>query len=73
MAAELVDRFAILVVVRRFHDTGDANIRSLRCDNYARMQHFVRRSTYIIPFRRFLGDMRREFMQRPSMWLLIVP
>jgi hypothetical protein len=27
------------------------------------MQHFVRRSTYV-PFRHFLGDVRREFMQR---------
>jgi hypothetical protein len=34
---------------------------------YVRMQHFVRRSTYV-PFllnsRQFLGDMRREFMPR---------
>jgi hypothetical protein len=30
-----------------------------------RMQHFVRRTT-CIPFRRFLGDVRREFMQRLS-------
>ena len=29
------------------------------------MQHFVRRSTSL-PFRRFLGDVRREFMQRLS-------
>jgi hypothetical protein len=29
------------------------------------MQHFVRRSTSV-PFRRFWGDVRREFMQRPS-------
>jgi hypothetical protein len=29
------------------------------------MQHFVRRST-CVPFRRFLGDVRREFMQRLS-------
>jgi hypothetical protein len=29
------------------------------------MQHFVRRTTYI-PFRRFLGDVRREFMQHLS-------
>jgi hypothetical protein len=27
------------------------------------MQHFVRRSTFA-PFRRFWGDMRREFLQR---------
>jgi hypothetical protein len=29
------------------------------------MQHFVRRSTSV-PFRRFMGDVRREFMQRLS-------
>jgi NAD-specific glutamate dehydrogenase len=29
------------------------------------MRHFVRRATYV-PFRRFLGDVRREFMQRLS-------
>jgi hypothetical protein len=29
------------------------------------MQHFVRRSTFV-PFRRFLGDARREFLQRLS-------
>jgi hypothetical protein len=63
MAAELVDRLAILVVVRRFPDMGAPNSRSLRCDNYVRMQHFVRRTTSV-PFRRFLGDVRREFMQR---------
>jgi hypothetical protein len=49
-----VDRLFILVAVRRFHDMGDDGSRSLRFDNYVRMQHFVRRSTYI-PFRRFWG------------------
>jgi hypothetical protein len=29
------------------------------------LRHFVRRTTFV-PFRRFLGDVRREFMQRPS-------
>jgi hypothetical protein len=29
----------------------------------ARMKKFVRRSTYV-PFRRYLGDVRREFLQR---------
>jgi hypothetical protein len=29
------------------------------------MQHFVRRATFV-PFRRILGDVRREFMQRLS-------
>jgi hypothetical protein len=47
---------------------GAADSRSLRFDSYVRMQHFVRRSDYV-PFRRFLGDMRREFMQRLSVAL----
>jgi hypothetical protein len=65
MAAELVNRVAILVIVRRFPGMGAAYSRSLLCDSYVRMQHFVRRSTYV-PFRRFRGDVRREFMQRLS-------
>jgi hypothetical protein len=65
MAVELVDRLAILVVVRRFTGMGSADSRSLRSDSYVRMQHFVRRSTSG-PFRRFLGDVQREFMQRLS-------
>jgi hypothetical protein len=44
---------------------GAADSRSLRFDSYVRMQHFVRRSTSV-PFRRFLGDVRSEFMQRRS-------
>jgi hypothetical protein len=63
MAVELVDRLAILVGVRRFIGMGAADSRSLRSDGCVRMQHFVRRSTSI-PFRRFFGDVRREFMQR---------
>jgi hypothetical protein len=65
MAAVLVDRMAILVVVRRFLGMGVAHSRSLRYDNYVRMQHFVRRSTSV-PFRRFWGQVRCEFMQRLS-------
>jgi hypothetical protein len=65
MAAELVDRLAILVDVRRFSGMNVADSRSLRSDSYVRMQHFVRRSTYA-PFKSFLGDVRREFMQRLS-------
>ena len=65
MAAELVDRLAILVAVRHFPGMGDGDSRSLRSDIYVRMQHFVRRSTSV-PFRRFFGDVRREFMQRLS-------
>jgi hypothetical protein len=63
MAAELVDCLAILVAVRRFTGMGAVDSRSLRSNNYVRLQHFVRRSTYI-RFRRFWGDVRREFMQR---------
>ena len=63
MAAELVYRLAILVAVRRFPSMGAADSRSLRSDRYVRMKHFVRRTTYV-PFRRFWGDVRREFMQR---------
>jgi hypothetical protein len=58
-----VDCLAILVAVRHFPGMGAADSRSLRNDNHARMQNFVRRSTYVL-FRRFLGDVRREFMQR---------
>jgi hypothetical protein len=63
MAAVLVDRRAILVAVRRFRGMGAAGSRSLRFVSYVLIQHFVRRTTYV-PFRRFLGDVRREFMQR---------
>jgi hypothetical protein len=65
MAAELDNRVAILVVVRRFIGIGAVDSRSLRFDSYVRMQHFVRRSTFV-PCRRCGGDMRREFMQRLS-------
>jgi hypothetical protein len=54
MAAELVDRSAILVAARRFLGMDTADSRSLRSDCYVRMQHFVRRSTYV-PFQRFWG------------------
>jgi hypothetical protein len=37
MAAEVIDRLAILVVVRRFPGMGVADSRSLRSDNYVRM------------------------------------
>jgi hypothetical protein len=65
MAAELVDRLAILVAVRRFPGMGAADSRSLRSNSYVPMRHFVRRSTFV-PFRRFWGDVRRDFMQRLS-------
>jgi hypothetical protein len=51
MAAELVDRLAILVAVRRFLGIGVVDSRSLRYNNYVRMQHFVRRSIFV-SFRR---------------------
>jgi hypothetical protein len=54
MAVELVDRLAILVVVRRFPNMGDVDSPSLRSDSYVCMQHFVRRTTSV-PFRRFCG------------------
>jgi hypothetical protein len=50
MAAELVDRLAILVAIRRFHGMDVADSRSLRIDSYyVNTQHFVRRFTYV-PF-----------------------
>jgi hypothetical protein len=63
MADQLVDRLVIWVVVRRFPGMCAADSRSLSSDSYVRMQHYVRRSIYV-PFWRFLGDVRREFMQR---------
>jgi hypothetical protein len=62
MTAGLIDRMAILVALRCFHGMGVVDSRSLRSNSYVRMQHSVRRSTYV-PFRRFLADMRREFME----------
>jgi hypothetical protein len=58
MAAELVDRLAILVADRRFPGIGVADSRSLRSYRYVRMQDFDRRSP-CVPFGRFLGDVRR--------------
>jgi hypothetical protein len=63
VAVELVDRVAILVAVHRCPRMGAADSRSLRYDIYVRMQRFVRRTTHV-PFRRILGDVRREFMLR---------
>jgi hypothetical protein len=58
VAAELVDCLTILVVVRCFPGMGAADSRSLRSHTYVRMQHLVRRATYV-PFRCFCGDLRR--------------
>jgi hypothetical protein len=68
MAVELVDRLDMLVAFCRFPGMGAAVSRSMRSHNYVRMQHFVRRTTYV-PFRRFWGDVRRKFMQRLSVAL----
>jgi hypothetical protein len=50
----MVDRMAILVAVRRFPSMGVADFCSLRSYRYVRIQHFVRRITFV-PFRRFWG------------------
>jgi hypothetical protein len=52
LAVELFDRLYILVVVHRFPGMGVEDPRSLRLNHYVRMQHFVRRCTFV-PFRRF--------------------
>jgi hypothetical protein len=61
----MVDRLPILVAIRRFPGMGATDSRSLRFDSYVCMQHFVRRSANV-PFRRFLGDVRRELLQSVS-------
>jgi hypothetical protein len=48
MAAELVDRLAILVAVRRFRGMGAIDSRLLRANGYVCMQHFVRRTTLFL-------------------------
>jgi hypothetical protein len=59
------DRLAIFVAIRRFPDMGATDSRSLRSNIYVRMQHFDRRHTSF-PVRRFLGDVRRVFLERLS-------
>jgi hypothetical protein len=66
MAAEVVDRLAIWVAVRRFPSMGGMDSRSLRHDTYIRMQHFVRRSINV-PFRRFLGMCGEKY------WSVLLP
>jgi hypothetical protein len=66
LAAMAVDRdvrLVILVVDRRFPSMGAAGSRSSRSESYARMKELVRQSKYV-PFHRFHGLVRREFMQR---------
>jgi hypothetical protein len=60
MATELIDRLAIFVACRIFSCTCVVKSRSLSFDSYVRMQHFVRRTTYV-PFRRFGGDVQRFY------------
>jgi hypothetical protein len=62
MAAHLADRMAIWVAFRRFRGMDATGSCSLRFDCCVRMQYFVRRFAHV-PFRRFLEDVRREFMQ----------
>jgi hypothetical protein len=68
LACELLDRLAVLVALRRFPGFGAHVARSLRSESLPRMKKFVRESTSPI-FRRFLGDVRREFFQRVSIVL----
>jgi hypothetical protein len=56
------------VADRRFPIIGLADFRSLWSKSCSRMKEIVRRSTNV-PFRRFLGDVRRELMQRLSVVL----
>jgi hypothetical protein len=44
MTVDLVERLAILVVVRRFIGMGAADSRLLRSDSYVRMKEFVCKS-----------------------------
>jgi hypothetical protein len=69
MAVELVaDHLEIWLAVRRAPSLGAANSRSLRCESNTRMKELVRRSIYV-PFLRFLGDVRREFIERLSFFM----
>jgi hypothetical protein len=53
--AELVDRMAVLAAFRRFLSMCDTDSHSLRFDIHVRMQHFVRRSTYVLVGLRPIG------------------
>jgi hypothetical protein len=50
MAAELADRLAMLVAVRRLPCMSVADSRSLRSDSYVRMQHFVELLLFLFGF-----------------------
>jgi hypothetical protein len=58
VAAELVDRKAILVANRRFPGVGVADSPYLLSNGQVRMQHFAR-PTISIPFQRFLENVLR--------------
>jgi hypothetical protein len=60
LADELVDRMAILVVIRRFPGMGVANCRSLRFDSYVRLQDFVHPFTFV-PLLQFSGMCGEKF------------
>jgi hypothetical protein len=62
MAVDLVDRLANLVVLGLKPSTGVADSRYLRSESHARMNEYVRWSTYA-RVRRFLGDVRRELIK----------
>jgi hypothetical protein len=62
MAADLVDRRGILVVVRRFLGMGAVDSRSLRSDKICPHIVILLSSTPKNLFRRFLGVVRREFL-----------
>jgi hypothetical protein len=42
---------------------GVVDFRTSPSDNYVRMKEIVIRRSTFVPFRRVLGDIRREFMQ----------
>jgi hypothetical protein len=60
--SELIWR-GIMMAFCRFPRMSVVDCRSLRSYSFARMQHFVRRTTYV-PFRRLLEDVWRKFTQR---------
>jgi hypothetical protein len=71
IAVELVDRMAILVVLRRFRGMGVIDSRSLRSGSYVRLQYFVRRRSTSLPLRRFwgmCGEIIRATSFRCSSW-----
>jgi hypothetical protein len=70
MADEFIHRFIIGNVSEcsMFSKLGCCGLSLFRSKSFTLMQEFVRRCT-LVPFRRFLAYMRREFMQRVSVVL----